>query len=427
MNRRLGILAGAAFALAGFGIVAFQVALDVSPAARATTAPVVSQVTQASYAASSSTVPKSCAPRPGLPASAAATAAAASVTAAGHPLKDLSIQPALLTVPQWTSLLNLAKTAGVDVVDLGVSWSSNQPNGPAPANEFASLQQFVAAARARGMQLRFQLYGFPQWAHDAGEPSATAEPWLAPEHPDKLAAWSGFVTRVVKAFGTSVSYYEIWNEENLPMFWDQGPNPVEYSDLLECSYTAAKVANPAVTIVSGGLSQNDVGFLTKLYAALDRFPYAQADNHFFDVLGVHPYSGGRGPSVNLPQYVEAGPWGPIDTNFLGFTALHSLMAAQGDPQKKIYIGEYGWPVSGYAEAISDGPNTISEAQRAAWLPQAFQDAAQTNEVIGMSWYTFYPTPYDLPAWALVRNADGSINGTTHWVTTPSFQAFARVP
>jgi hypothetical protein len=232
----------------------------------------------------------------------------------------------------------------------------------------------------------------------------------------------------VDEFGTTVSYYEIWNEENIPQFWSQGPSPVAYSNLLECSYVAAKEVNHGVTIVSGGLSTNDTGFLSQLYSALDRSPDARADNHFFDVLGVHPYSGSRGPEVDQAQYVVDDSIGSTENqNFLGFTSLQAIMAAHGDGKKKIYIGEYGWPVTGYPAGQDNGSGTVSEAQRASWIPDAYRIAARTGDVIAMSVYTFYPSPYDSPAWALVRNPDGSTDATTKWAETPSFKAFASVP
>ncbi len=302
-----------------------------------------------------------------------------------------------------------------------------EPNGPAPANEWANLDAFVAAVRARGMQVRVQVYGFPDWARDSGDPDMSSELWLAPASRAELTRWAAFVSRLVKHFGTKIAYYEIWNEPNLDVFWNQGANPTEFASLLECGYVAAKVANPRVTVVSGGLSTNDVGYLTQLYTALDRFRYAATDNHFFDVLGVHPYSSSRAPGEDSVANVEKGPFGPKDTNFLGFTSLHDVMAEHGEARKKIYIGEFGYPVSSYPATQYPGSGAVTEAQRAAWLPQAYRLAGRTGEVVSMSWYCFYSDQYDDPAWALVTNPNGSVAPTTTWTQTPSFQAFAKVP
>lgn len=373
-------------------------------------------------------VPAQCYPHAALPTSAGAQADVAALAArAGQPLKDLAIQPASLTTAQWISLLNLAQSASVNVIELGVNWASYEPTQAAPDGEFTRLLRFVAAVRARGMEVRFQLFGFPTWARDAGEQSAAAQPWLAPEHADELARWSAFVARVVGTFGTTVSYYEIWNEENTWAFWPQGPSPTAYSDLLACSYVTAKQVNPGVTIVTGGISTNDVGFLNQLYTALDQFPDVGPDNSFFDVLGVHPYSGERGPTVNLPQYVYNGLFGTDNLNFLGLTAMEAVMTVHGDGAKKIYVGEYGWPVTGFPLWQDNGITPIPEGERASWLTSAYQTATGTGDVLGMSWYTFYPTPFDGPAWALVHNPNGSTAPTTHWIQTPSFKAYADVP
>src|ERR1019366_4960484 len=133
-----------------------------------------------------------------------------------------------------------------------------------------------------------QLVGLPTWARSAGEPSASAEPWRAPSTASELAGWGDFVGRVARHFGTSVAYYEIWNEENISDFWQQGPNPTEYARLLEASFVAVKAADAKALVMYGGLSRNDAGFLEQTYWALNQlFPAtAVVDHHFFDVLGV---------------------------------------------------------------------------------------------------------------------------------------------
>jgi polysaccharide biosynthesis protein PslG len=378
-------------------------------------------------AASAPNVPSVCAPRRNMASAFNRAAAVAARRPATTPLKDLAIEPQLLTVAQWTSLLNLAGSAGANVITVGIGWSSLEPNGPAPANEWTALDSFVAAVRARGMAVRFQIAGFPNWARDAGDPTAATALWQAPASRAELTRWSSFISRLVGHFGTSVAYYEIWNEENLNVFWSQGPNPTAYANLLECSYVAAKKANPKVTIVSGGLSTNDIGYLTQLYTALDRFRYAASDNHFFDVLGEHPYSSSRAPSDDSVANVMQGPFGPKDQNFLGFMSLHTVMSAHGEARKKIYIGEFGYPVSSYSADQYPGSGAVTEAQRAAWLPQAYRLAGRTGQVVAMSWYIFYPDQFDTPAWALVTNPNGTTAATTQWQITPSFRAFASVP
>ena len=120
----------------------------------------------AAAATSTPSVPRPAAPRPRLASVFNRAPPAAKRRQPTTPLKDLAVEGQLLSVAPYTSLLNLAKSAKTNVITAGVAWSSLEPNGPAPANEWANLDAFVAAVRARGMQVRFQVYGFPDWAHD---------------------------------------------------------------------------------------------------------------------------------------------------------------------------------------------------------------------------------------------------------------------
>lgn len=281
-------------------------------------------------------------------------------TGARAPLKDLGIQPALLTRPQWRSLLTLARQAGVGVVNVTVGWASLEPDGPTLAPQpLQVLDEFVRDAKRQHIAVRLQLAGFPQWARDQGDPSENATPWFAPTRPDELSRWAGWVRAMVRHFGTTVSFYEIWNEENTQQFWTQGPDPVAYAALLACSDVAAKSVDPKATIVSGGLSTNDIGYLQHLMAKLASYPDASSFGDFFDVLGVHPYSGGRSPAVNQARWTSRDQWGLDDTNFLGFLRLEDVLADYGEGSKPLYIGEYGAPVEGFGSAIP-GFTSVSE-------------------------------------------------------------------
>lgn len=275
--------------------------------------------------------------------------------------------------------------------------------------------------------MRLLLSGFPDWARDPGDPSVRSVPTLAPVHPDELARWATFVSSVVSQFNSQVSFYEIWNEEDIDLFWGGRADPAQYASLLACSYQAAKQVDPAAVIVSGGLATNDVGYTEELYAELDRLPNAASDRHFFDVLGVHPYGDSVPPTSSSPDEIFNGPFGLIDRNFSGFTQLHTVMNLNGDGAKKLYLGEFGWPLIGAGYLQDNGFTPVSENTRASWLPLAYQVAGKTGLVIALNWYTFYPTPYDPPSWALVHNPDGTEDPSTTWVETPSFHALAAVP
>ena len=137
-------------------------------------------------------------------------------------------------------------------------------------------------------------------------PSESATPWFAPTRPDELSRWAGWVRAMVRHFGTTVSFYEIWNEENTQQFWTQGPDPVAYAAPLACSDVAAKSVDPKATIVSGGLSTNDIGYLQHLMAKLASYPDASSFGELFRRARGAPLQrrtvpGGEPGSVDEPR------------------------------------------------------------------------------------------------------------------------------
>lgn len=330
-------------------------------------------------------------------------------------LKDLGVQPGGLSRTQASQLLDKATSAGARIVSAGVSFASLEPSGPAPPGEWSILDGYVADAAARGLRVRLQLYGLPDWARDPGRPGAGAAPWLAPQSLQELTYWSDFLTRLVTHFGSSVSYYEVWNEPNGTDFWYGGPSPSGYAVLLQASYKAVKAASAGATVMFGGLSRNDLGFLQQVYAALDSTygSSAVAGGHYFDILNVHPYTLGRSPTVNSPDYVWTTQFGLMDENFEGFGRLKDYMATVGEGWKHIYIGEYGFPT----QAVGAFP-AVTDSVRAQNLTDAYSIARSKGYIEGMGWYYLYPTPWDGPEWTLLdANWDGNL----------TYQALTAVP
>ena len=334
------------------------------------------------------------------------------------PLKDLDIQPGGLEATEWNQLLDLAQKAGVSVIALDVNWAAYEPSGPAPRYEFSELSRFASDVLGRGLELRFQLVGFPQWARSRGDPTEAAQPLRAPASPAELVLWSHWVKRLVSHFGSEVSYYEIWNEENTTAFWAQGANPTEYARLLEASYVAAKAADPKAVIMFGGMSRNDIGFLHATYRATARlFPStAVADEHFFDILGVHPYGGSDSPAAENPNWVYRDRFGEMNGNFLGFRGLHLLMRQEGEGYKHIYIGEYGLSTTPWNDF-----RPVSAATQAADLKLAYEIAARAGYIDGFSWYDFYATPWNSVGFSLLKGSYPDFR------PTPAYRALAGLP
>src|SRR5262249_41469482 len=156
----------------------------------------------------------------------------------------------------------------------------------------------------------------------------SSDPHAPPASPNDYAA---FVGALALAWGTRVSAFEIWNEENLPAWWSGGPNPAAYAQLLKATYPVLKAADPSVAVVLGGLAGNDYAFLEGVYQAGGRGS--------FDAVGVHtdtacnvlsPYEFLRGVDNRM-----------IPDSFLAYREVHAAMLANGD-DKSIWMTELSW-------------------------------------------------------------------------------------
>jgi len=314
------------------------------------------------------------------------------------------VQPATLSSAAATdAMLDLAQHAGATVISSAANWTALRPTASG-AYHWAALDRLVDAARARGLTVRLQLQTIPVWARDQGAPTGY---WVPPRSTAERARWAGFAYDVARHFTGRVQYLEVWNEPNETGFWPTGTDPDGYARLLAASYPAIRRGAPSAQIVSGGLSRNDVGFLEQVYRDLDRDfgPDARNNGYYFDVLGVHPYSGDRSPAADQTRWVHQTRFGTMDENFAGFTRLHQVMAAHADGAKSIYIGEYGFSTTAH-----NGFRGVPDATRARYLSEAFRVAARCSYVTAMSWYYLHATPWNDASWTLA-DAHGHTNLT----------------
>ncbi len=142
-----------------------------------------------------------------------------------------------------------------------------------------------------GTKVILDVVGTPQWE------SGSSDEHVPPANPQDYAE---FVATLAHRFAPWVAAYEIWNEEDAPAFWTGAPNPAAYTQLLKATYPAVKSADPAATVLLGGLTGNDYEFLEGVYAA--------GGKGYFDAVAVHtdtacnilsPYSFLRGVNNRL--------------------------------------------------------------------------------------------------------------------------------
>jgi VCBS repeat-containing protein len=235
---------------------------------------------------------------------------------------------------QTDKALDLLKADGVDSIRILIPWK-----GVEASNDiwtWSAVDRMVNSANARGMSVIGILNSPPDWAMVPGSPSLGGPP----ADPAEYAEFTGMVAT---RYAGKVSAYEVWNEPNYYVFWQPTPDAAAYTEILKAAYAAIKAADPNATVVAGGIAATPdsgtqmvsaVRFVTEMYEA--------GAAGYFDALSFHPYH----------YYVKFSQGGGMASSPLTMVnAIHDVMVANGDGNKKIWATEYGEPSSLGGDAV----------------------------------------------------------------------------
>jgi hypothetical protein len=289
-----------------------------------------------------------------------------------------------------------------------VSWAEAEP-APGQYNTrlLDALARSVATLRSHGIKPTFTVVLAPAWASGSADPSAP---------PADPAAYARFMAYLAGYPGlkNTVAAYELWNEEDAPLWWTGAPDPAAYTRLLQAAYPAIKAVDPNAAVLVGGLTGSDYAYVEQLYAS--------GAQGFFDGVAVHsdvacglvsPDSYYRDATGRISQY-----------SFTGYREVHQTMLAHGDGDKGIYMTELGWSTStrscdqGVSMGKKDGG--VSEAAQAAYLAQAYACLAADPYVKMAAWFNTTDTAAaDTP-----NSRFGLLRGSG--AQKPSAKAFKKV-
>jgi len=142
------------------------------------------------------------------------------------------------------AVLQRLADAGVRFIRNDLTWSAVEQT--AGVYDFAAMgyDDLVASAEADGLTVLFvldygnTLYGPPQAVlSDAGR-----------------SAYAAFANAAAQRYGGRGHRWEIWNEPNLPQFWNgdgERPDPVQYARLVDVTVPALRAADPHGAILVG--------------------------------------------------------------------------------------------------------------------------------------------------------------------------------
>jgi hypothetical protein len=277
--------------------------------------------------------------------------------------------PDLLGESTSTQAAQLAamKAIGITEIRLDANWDWVQYGGQ-NSFDWAQLDQAVASVRAAGMSADLIVDGCPPWAAVSG---TRGDPSPQPASSAQYARWASEVAARYAPKG--VKTFEIWNEPNNAAFWQPAPNPAAYTADLIAAYKAIKNVDPSAFVLSGGLApeSNDgtnINAITFLQAM-----YAYGARGHFDGVGYHPYSYPALPNT----YDSWSGWSQMSQTS---PSIRSVMAANHDSAKRIYITEVGAP--------SGGPSGVGQTSQAAELTQAIKAAKATSWIGGVYLYSW---------------------------------------
>lgn len=173
------------------------------------------------------------------------------------------------------------------------------------------IDKCVALAEGEGINLIGLLLGGPQ-----------------PDTAERRKVYCEYVNRVVSRYKHHIKVWEIWNEPNIPSFW-QNPNAKLYTQLVKEAYAAAKKEDPTCTVLIGSTSGPGSDWFNGIY-----------DNggwDYCDGISIHPYALAANP-------IEQG----LDKTLRD---LKKQFAKFGKP-KPIWSTEVGWRAkSGHDERL----------------------------------------------------------------------------
>ena len=289
--------------------------------------------------------------------------------------------------------LDKVRAANATIVRTLVEWRSVAPKRPGsatnsfdPAYRFADLDEFVRNTQQRGMEVLMTIWGTPKWANGNKGPAYL---------PTKMADFQNFARAVATRYNGRragypfVRFYGIWNESNLgnflaPQFDKKGKivSPAAYAKLAAAGYAGIKAGSPKALVAIGETSSNGKdkpkqGSTDSTTPGTFAKMVAQANKKLkFDAWAQHPY----------PVPVNQGPAQKVRYPNVAFSTMKQfekdLDKWFGRKNIPVWVTEYG------NETKPGEPKGVTEAQQAAYVPQAISFAKKDPRIPMFIWFVF---------------------------------------
>jgi hypothetical protein len=228
-----------------------------------------------------------------------------------------------------TAVVGHIAQLGAGTVRQTLDWSVIEPT---PGKfHWGRYDAWVTVNARRGIRVLPVVFNPPLWA--SKRPAAGALRGTYP--PRSNGEFAAFAALAAKRYGPGGSFWaarsklrylpirkwQIWNEPNLPVYWQPGPNASEYTALLHAASDAIKQVDPGAQILTAGLPKSRLGIPLTTYV---RQMIGAGALPFFDTLAVNPYA-------------------ETATGVLRFLKnMRALLNKTGGRSTALYATEFGW-------------------------------------------------------------------------------------
>lgn len=288
-----------------------------------------------------------------------------------------------------------AAAAGLGLARVAPLWELTEPEPPRGGRHRYDWRyaDFIARELAgHGFRWVAVLAFAPPWA--------SVEPGALHAAPRGVAQYAAYAAAVARRYRGVISAFEVWNEEDLPVFWRPTPDPVAYAKLYAATRAAIHRVDPGVPVLIGGLAGGHPAYVTRLLGQ----PELQGQ---VDGLAIHPYAA---TPVRMLAQVRA---------------YRLQLAARGFSSVPLYVTEYGWssrPIERTPPGFPVPPGSYAPPSvRPGFIVQAARDVLSSGCNVRMAvfyaWVTPEHTPVTLYQWYGVAAPDGA--------STPASRAIAQ--
>ncbi len=371
------------------------------------------------------------------------TTAAAAATTLGRGIIDYRLEgtavdpaavPALVAElgPQrlrarWTRVM--VRWATMQPVAPGTAYSQDK-NGDGYSDAYvAQLTTIVDQLSAAGISVILTPVDTPKWASDRswwkqpppGYEKGVYQPFYAPDI-GNLTVKGQFTALgrfLAERFAGKARYFECWNEPNQGFYlYPQQPVSATngggaiYLKMLKAWYAGVKKGSGSAVVIGGATAPRGRGDITSTPPqAFAKYLKANGAARYMDAYSHHPYTPGGSTRIK-PGQMPNNPTRCVTLGNLG--QLTSLF-----PGKPFYLTEYGYNTQ-YSRWFGV---TVSKADQARYLRQAFSYAKRYPQVKALLWFL-------VDDWNPTGGADKAGEGvymgvrTAAGVRKPSWYAFA---